>query len=659
MEVKRLKVFSILDFGFWISIENQKSKIKNVSCFASCAFLIAGSLCISGAAVEARLQSVDDLTAIRELLLTLERGYEERDVEKYVTIFSDEEYEYASDMTTPDDPSDDIHLLGKLREMRAAIRVFRAYKNIDLETTDPDITIDGDSAEARNKIDIVFVEFENPHIPDIYYAASLNTFSLKKIKGEWKVVRWQQHEMSAEELAAREQKGWKDKGMEELIRDLGDDRLGTWANAMATLRKKRGAAIGPLIDALKSHNSSRNVRIRVAKVLCGTRNEDAIQALIGILDNEKDDVHVRVAAANALGECDSQKVDEPLFAAAKGNEPELKSAASLVLARRIRKRMDDFYWIATAGLQDEDKTVREAAAESLGIMMSTQFGRRPSLTPGERGAESCSGASLLEQRFRDRSESENVRLAALESLNSLEVRTESLLRVFRDTLKDETETVQIRIRAARALADAKDYQSLELLMDVAKNKKEAFELRKEAIVALGAMGNSKAVKPLISLLNHQLDADLRREVVKVLAEQLGDHRALKPLMMILMNRDEDIFVRRLAGRGIVRIDQDIAFGPLVQIMSDGTESAPARRMAVEILASSRDHRSIPQLIKVLEDEQQPWWFRRIVADHMGNFRNSTTCVAALETAADDTDERVAKAAQDALKKMDIQPSATP
>ena len=44
-----------------------------------------------------------DLEAIRALFLTLERGYEEHDLEKYISVFSDEEFEYFGDMATPDD----------------------------------------------------------------------------------------------------------------------------------------------------------------------------------------------------------------------------------------------------------------------------------------------------------------------------------------------------------------------------------------------------------------------------------------------------------------------------------------------------------------------------------------------------------------------------
>ena len=74
-----------------------------------------------------------DLEAIRELFLTFERGYEEHDLEKYMSVFSDEEFEYFSDMATPDDPTDDVHFLGAEGERRSAERVFENYGNLALK----------------------------------------------------------------------------------------------------------------------------------------------------------------------------------------------------------------------------------------------------------------------------------------------------------------------------------------------------------------------------------------------------------------------------------------------------------------------------------------------------------------------------------------------
>jgi HEAT repeat protein len=583
---------------------------------------MAGPLCVG--------EAKDDVLRIQELLLTFEQGYEERDVDKYISVFSDEEYEYVADMTTPDDPSDDIRLVGVESERRAAIRVFGVYENIDLEMTDPEIKVHGDSAEARSEIEILFVTFKKSNVPGSYYAASSNTFSLRKAKGKWKIVHWKQNDIPAEELVTGKREEQEGKGAEELIRDLDDDRLGTWTSAMAALRKKRDEVSTQLIKALR--NPRKNVRIRAAKVLCGTEDEKATQALTEILRDEEDDADVRSAAASALADCEGEMIDSLLLTAAKGEEPELKSAACLALARRIRKRMDDAYRVSVAGLKHQDPSVREAAAESLGIITSMR------------------GANMLEQSFKDRDEAENVRLAALKSLKQLGA--ESFSELFRDALKDESETAQIRVHAARALAEAKDGKSLELLVDVAKDKKEAFELRKEAISCLGATGNSKAVKPLIGILSSS-DADLRREAVKSL-ERLRDRRALKPLATVLLDKDEDIFVRRLAGGGIVSIDRDTAFGPLTRIVNDKTEIAPARRMAAERLALYRDDRSIRLFIELLKDEQQPWWLRRIAADRLSRVTISP-CIEALRAASSDADERIAKIAQEALERKGTTP----
>ncbi len=602
----------------------RKAEVISIVLMSLC-LLTAGTLCASEAG--------NDAAAIRKLLLTLERGYEGKDVESYISVFSDKEYEYVSDVTTPDDPSDDIHLSGVESERRAAVRVFRIYENLVLDMTEPDIVINGSSAEAKSNFTVVFVVFESSCIPSIYYAGGTNVFSLRKAKNEWRIVRWQQHEMAVDDLAAIMKAEQKDKKVEELLRDLESDHLRTWAIAVSDLRKMRGMAVASLIKAL--HSKDKKVRIRVASVLCGTRNEGAVRELVKILEDEKDDVDVRVAAANALGECNSQMAANSLFTTAKGKVYRLKAAASLALARRLRKKMDDLYWIVAAGLRHEDEAVREASTESIGIMMST------------------SGTSLMEQRFIDKNESEDVRLAAWEALKKLD--SESVLRLFRNALKDKTEAVQIRIHAVRALAKAKDIEALKTLIDLAENKKETFELRKEAIIALGTLDDSKATKPLIQILN-SADAGLRREAASSL-ERIGDRRALKPLVIVLMNRDEDIYVRRLAGRGVVKIDRDIAFGPLVQIIKDEAESPPARRMAAERLALFRDDRSTAQLIEVLKDKRQPWWLRQIAANNLGMADPTSPCIKALKIAANDADERISKIAQDALKRIDAKLSA--
>ena len=579
-------------------------------------------------------ETEDDLVAVRELLLTFREGYEQRDVDKYISVFSDREFEYFSDNATPDDPSDDIRLTGVESERRSAIRVFGAFENIDLEMTELEVKIDGDSAEARSEIEILVVHFKKPNAVESYYGASLNTFYLKKTDGEWRIIRWHQRESSAEELAARRQKEPKNKGVEELIQDLRDDRLGTWSAAMVALGRRREESVKPLIEALGKPD--RDTKLRAAMVLYGTRDEGAIQALVEMLEDPKNDVDVRIAAITALGECDGHEVDKALTTAAKVDEPQLRAAAFIALAQRARKKTDDVQRIAVVGLRHGDAAVREAAAESLGIIMSTL------------------GADLLEQLFRSREEPENVRLTALKSLK--QIKTDFVLGLFRDALKDRTEATAIRVHSAIALGEAKDHNSVELLADVARSKEETFELRRRAIAALGATGVPEAAVPLIDLLK-VADADLRGVAVVSLG-QLGDDRAMRPLIKIVESKDEDVFVRRSAGRGIVKMDRDTAFGPLARIMKDKTESAPVRRMAAEKLRSFRDERPLPLFAEVLKDRESPLWLRKIAlgyltsVSHIRRFRHSDEYMEALKIAAADADEEIAKKAQKTSKELE-------
>ena len=548
-------------------------------------------------------ETEDDLVAIRELLLTFREGYEQRDVDKYISVFSDREFEYFSDNATPDDPSDDIRLMGVESERRSATRVFGAFENIDLEMAELEVKIDGDSAEARSEIEILVVHFKKPNAAESYCGASLNTFYLKKTHGEWRIIRWRQREYSAEEMAARKQKEPKNKGVKELIQDLADDRLGTWSAAIVTLGRRREESVKPLIETLGKPD--KDTRIRAAMVLYGTRDEGAIQALIEMLEDPRNDVDVRIAAITALGECDGHKVDKLLTTAAKADEPQLRAAAFIALAQRARKKTDDVQRIAVAGLRHGDAAVREAAAESLGIIISTP------------------GPELLEQLFRNREEPENVRLTTLKSLK--QIKTDSVLSLFRDALKDRAEATAIRVQAAIALGEAKDHKSVELLADVAGSSEETLELRRRAIAAL---------------------------------VQLDDRQAVEPLIKIVASKDENVFVRRSAGRGIVKIDLDRAFGPLARIMKDKTESAPVRRMAAESLRSFRDERPLPLFAEALKDRGSPLWLRKVAlgyltsVSHLRRFRHSDEYMKALKIAAADADEEIAKKAQKTSEELE-------
>ena len=593
------------------------------------ALLISGLLVIQLAfaiGLDCFASTNNDLNAIKNLFLTFERGYEERNIEKYMSVFSEEEYNYVSDMTTPDDPSDDIVFTQAESERRSAIKVFSNFEHLDMELLDLKITINNNSAEVNAQIRIVFIVFEGLNFPDVYYAVSNNIFNLRKFNSQWKLVKWQQNELSAEDLTLWSHEESKNKGIDDLIKELGDARMVKWSIALSDLRKIRDIATPSIIKALRSPN--RNLRTHAIWVFAGTQNGDAIKEIISILKNEKEYPEVRIAAINALSRCDANMIDNELFKAASNGNPKIKAAALLALAQRIKQKSDELYQATIEGTFHSDETLRKSAVESMGIMMTAQ------------------GCEPLEKRFGYKNESEEVRLAAMESLKKM--RSDSAPNLFRDAVKDKNESLKIRASATRILGEIKDEESLNLLINIAKDKNEPVELRKAAITSLGDIGNPKSTKTLISLLNSP-DATLRYEAVKSL-EILGDRRALKPLMMVMMNREEKDWIRRLAGRGAVKIDKDIAFGPLVQILKDVTENAPARRMAAEELTSSGNPRSIAVFANVLKDKQNPWWLRRIAVTCLAQLEsfNSPIYAEALKIAVSDPDERVANAAREVL-----------
>jgi HEAT repeat protein len=399
-----------------------------------------------------------DLEAIRELFLTFERGYEEHDLEKYMSVFSDEEFEYFSDMATPDDPTDDVHFLETESERRSAERVFENYGNLALKLTEPEIIIDGDSAEVKNGIEVAFLVSEKPDFPEIYYAASRNAYSLRKSNGEWKIVRWEQHETPSDELEA-----WKqERSTEELIQSLGSDDMVTWAVTISDLRKLREANTAPLIEAL--NHTDRNVRYRAIWVLSGTKDRSAAKALLDALKAEKNGAHVRAAAAKALIEAEDPVVDTELLAAFQTGPPELRRAACLALAVRLGRRMDTIREYAVRRAERGDEAIREEMARSLGYMMSTK------------------GADTLEARLKDRNEVLDVRIAAAESLSG--VGLESSVNVLRSVLKDRTEKTKLRVEAAQALFRIDKDRAFDLLAQVAGDETETAFLRQRVAFLL-------------------------------------------------------------------------------------------------------------------------------------------------------------------------------
>ncbi len=141
------------------------------------------------------------------------KGYETEDLELYMSSFWKEGYFYWSDMATDNDVSDDVIFDSWEEERDSAIKVFKNYRNIELEISEPEVKIvneENTKAEVRNHYKIQFYVPEGTSLPggyEAYYAEGDNIFIFDyrdngNGKWEWRITEWRQNEFTEEEIRA-------------------------------------------------------------------------------------------------------------------------------------------------------------------------------------------------------------------------------------------------------------------------------------------------------------------------------------------------------------------------------------------------------------------------------------------------------------------------
>ena len=142
------------------------------------------------------------------------KGYETEDLELYMSSFWKEGYFYWSDMATDNDVSDDVIFDSWDEERDSAIKVFKNYRNIELEISEPPevkiLNEEKTKAEVRNHYKIQFYVPEGTSLPggyEAYYAEGDNIFIFDyrdngNGKWEWRITEWRQNEYTEEEIRA-------------------------------------------------------------------------------------------------------------------------------------------------------------------------------------------------------------------------------------------------------------------------------------------------------------------------------------------------------------------------------------------------------------------------------------------------------------------------
>jgi hypothetical protein len=140
---------------------------------------------------------------IEKVLDKLERGIEEEDVDLYLEAFWDDDYSYRSDMTT-DDPVDDVVFEDIQRERESAQRLFAKFGDFEIKfDTKEFVEVDRAKVELGNHYQLltsINIGLGLPGGHSKVFAEGDNTFTFRKRGDKWRVSRWEQEEMSVEEV---------------------------------------------------------------------------------------------------------------------------------------------------------------------------------------------------------------------------------------------------------------------------------------------------------------------------------------------------------------------------------------------------------------------------------------------------------------------------
>ena len=164
--------------------------------------------------VEPEAEGVDLalMDAIDGVLGRLREGYENEDLELYLSAFWIDGFQYTSDMGTHLDPFDDVMFEELKDEGKSAERVFAKYRDIELELSLPVHIIDAAPKKVEGWSHYRIQGFVNEgHALEGgflgWFAEGSNKFTFEFRQGEWRITDWRDEAFDAEAIKAAANKG--------------------------------------------------------------------------------------------------------------------------------------------------------------------------------------------------------------------------------------------------------------------------------------------------------------------------------------------------------------------------------------------------------------------------------------------------------------------
>ena len=544
-----------------------------------------------------------EIEQIRHLLGKMQNSYARRDIEGYMSVFHPQ-FEYQSDVGTPADPGDDVSGITRELERESALSAFERFRTMQIDLlAEVKISFTEGGATAESEYTIVCETFEPGDWT--WYARGINRFSLVKQSEAWRIIRWQDYSLTGKELQSITQ----GKSPAELIDILGSKELKIWLAAMLALEEL--AYDEPVTDALMGvvkDNPDPDIRARAARLLVRANLNDAkISTLKNILADTRERADIRVAIVSALATQNNPIAINSLLKASRDGHPEIRSIATLRLARF---HTEEALKHITEALEDSASGVRRAAVEA--ILVNSQLSN-PKLP------------ALLKKLILNLHEELPTRKLALRAFVKHYPKESRSLLI--NVLSDGNLPSDLRKQATRILADetpmAKPEEIESHLLKIFQNRDQPDNLRAAAISTLwkyateqsvGAFtialnSNSKRLKAKACLAVGRIST--RGNSLPAILESEGEIPS--KLKEFARDKTEHIHVRQRAVEALGMLKRDETILMLRNLLTSETTPANLRGTIVNVLGEWQSELASAVLLNIAEDQNQPLWLRNAAA----------------------------------------------
>jgi len=446
-----------------------------------------------------------------------------------------------------------------------------------------------------------------------------------------------------------------------LKRQLGADspqkRLQAVRKLVAT---NDSEAIDALVGALDDPEAA--VRSEAVAALGEFKDPAVVRALVGALRDRSESV--QEAAIHSLKKIGDPAAIEPIVGVLLRSSPIIQSHAAKALralgwAPRTPGEQVPYY-VASGDFKRAAMFGAPAITALLAVLRSGSEERRveAAATLGESG-----DASVIKPLMAALKDAEpSVRTAAANALARLgdKEASPSLLPLLKDATRN------VRVAAVNAIGQLGDRHALELLMDQAVDPD--WEVRTALAEALGNLGDARALPTVMALLNDH-DPEVRQSAAAALG-RVGDESTIEPLLMGMV--DEHMGVRQAAARSLTMVDpywerSDHVRALLPRLEEAMSDADPAVQAAAAVLLRRLTGRSAAEILAaearpiVQAEDELAGLFTRLLNDRdecvrlaaveaLGRLQ-SPAYIPTLQQALRDTNKWVKQAAEQGLTAL--------